>query len=171
MKKIWIISILILTHLGGLPHLQAQSEEDFEQAGMKHFENAYFKAIPQKDKARAEVEFAQAEKAFKKAIAKNPKRVKPYLHLGRNYFVQKKYHKAAEAYRQAAKVAPQNKRIKLQLASALEKAGEYEASIITLESLKKEETDARAIQILDEFIRKMRIRAEESNKPNATSKP
>ena len=120
MKKIWLVSILILTFLGGLPHLQAQSEEDFEQAGMKHFENAYFRAIPQKDNARAEVEFAQAERAFKKAIDRNPQRVKPYLHLGRNHFVQKKYQKAAEAYRQEVKVAPQNKRLQLQLASALE---------------------------------------------------
>ena len=162
---------MILTYLGGLPHLHAQSEEDFEETGMKHFENAYFKAIPQKDKARAEVEFARAERAFKKAIDRNPQRVKPYLHLGRNYFVQKKYHKAAEAYRQAATVAPQSKRIKLQLASALEKAGEYEASIITLENLRMEETDARAIQILDEFIRKMKMRAEGANNPTATSGP
>jgi len=45
-----------------MPYLQAQSEEDFEQTGLKHFDNAYFKAIPQKDKARATAEFAHAEK-------------------------------------------------------------------------------------------------------------
>ena len=72
-----------------MSYLQAQSEEDFEQTGLKHFDNAYFKAIPQKDKARATAEFAHAEKAFKKAIEKRPDNVKPYLHLGRTYFVQK----------------------------------------------------------------------------------
>ena len=44
MKKIWLISILILNYLVGLPNLQAQSEEDFEQTGLKHFENRIFQS-------------------------------------------------------------------------------------------------------------------------------
>ena len=50
MRKIWFIIILFLAYQGSMPYLQAQSEEDFEQTGLKHFDNAYFKAIPQKDK-------------------------------------------------------------------------------------------------------------------------
>lgn len=171
MKKIWLITILLLAYLGSLPHVQAQSEEDFEQTGLKHFENAFFKAIPQKDKAGAKAEFAHAERAFRSVIDKKPGDVGPYLHLGRTYFVQKKYHKAAELYGQASTIAPQNKKIKLKLAAALEKAGKYNESIITLESMRAEETDFRVIRILDEFIRKMKMRAEKANNPNATSRP
>ncbi len=162
MKKIWFITILFLAYFGLTPDIQAQSKEDFEKIGLKHFENAYFKAIPQKNKDRAQAEFAQAETAFKKAIEKRPDNIKPYLYLGRTYFVQKRYHKAAEVYRQASSLAPQDNKIMLQLASALEKAGEYEAAIITLERMKEGETDSRAIGILDEFIRKMRTRAEKA---------
>ena len=169
MRKIWFIIILFLAYQGSMSYLQAQSEEDFEQTGLKHFDNAYFKAIPQKDKARATAEFSHAEKAFKKAIEKRPDNVKPYLYLGRTYFVQKKYHKAAEVYRQASGIAPQNKKIMLQLASALEKAGQYEAAIITLERMKVGETDFRAIRILDEFIRKMKTRDEKAKNPGQVS--
>lgn len=165
MRKICFIIILFLAYPASMFHLQAQSEEDFEQTGLKHFDNAYFKAIPQKDKARATAEFAHAERAFKKAIEKRPDNVKPYLHLGRTYFVQKKYHMAAEVYRQASGIAPQNKKIMLQLASALEKAGEYESAIFTLERMKVGETDFRAIRILDEFIRKMKTRDEKAKNP------
>ena len=169
MKKICFIISLFLAYQGLMSHLQAQSEEDFEQTGLEHFDTAYFKAIPQKDKARAMAEFAYAEKAFKKAIEIRPDNVKPYLHLGRTYFVQKKYYMAAEVYRQASGIAPHNKKIMLQLASALEKAGEYEAAIITLEKMKVGETDFRAIRILDEFIRKMKTRDEKAKNPGQVS--
>jgi cytochrome c-type biogenesis protein CcmH/NrfG len=171
MKKIWLITILSVVYLGSIPCVQAQDEEDFDRTGLKHLDNAYFKAIPQKDEARAKAEFAHAERAFRKAINKKPGDAKSYLHLGRTYFVQKKYHKAAELYKQASRIAPQDKKIKLRLASALEKAGRYEESIITLENMKAEETDMRVIRILDGFIGKMKIRAEKANNPDATSSP
>ena len=171
MKKTWLITIFFVTYLGSIPFVQAQDEEDFDRTGLKHLDNAYFKAIPQKDEARAEAEFAHAERAFRKAINKKPEDPKPYLHLGRTYFVQKKYHEAAELYRQASRIAPQDKNIKLQLASALEKAGRYEESISTLEGMKAGETDIRVIRILDGFIGKMKMRAEKENNPDATSSP
>ena len=171
MKKIWLITIFFVAYLGSIPFVRAQGEEDFNQTGLKHLDNAYFKAIPQKDEARAQAEFAHAERSFKKAINKKPGDVTPYLHLGRTYFVQKKYHKAVELYKQASALAPQDKKIKLQLASALEKAGRYEESIIILENMKAEETDIRVIRILDGFIGKMKIRAENVNNADATSSP
>lgn len=163
MRIISLIAMFFLAYFGSASHLQAQSEEDFAKIGLKHFQNAHFKAIPQENKARAKAEFAHAETAFKKAIEKRPDDIKPYLHLGRTYFVQKRYHEAAEVYRRASGIAPQNKKIMLQLASALEKAGEYEGAIITLERMKEGEIDSRAIRILDEFILKMKTRVAEAN--------
>jgi tetratricopeptide (TPR) repeat protein len=107
----------------------------------------------------ADVEFTLAEKAFQKAIEKYPQRVKAYLHLGRTYYVQKKYAAAAETYRSALVIAPQQKEIYLRLASALEKAGDYRGAINALEELRAQETDDRAIRIIDDFIGKMEKRA------------
>jgi tetratricopeptide (TPR) repeat protein len=162
MKKIWFTIFLFVAYQGSISHLRAQSGEDFEQTGLKHFDNAYFNAIPQRDNAKATAEFSHAEKAFKKAIEKRPDNVKAYLHLGRTYFVQKKYQMAAEVFRRASGIAPGDKKIMLQLASSLEKAGNYKAAIITLERMKVGETDLRTIRILDEFIRKMNIRDEKA---------
>ena len=160
MRKTWFITILFLVLLGSAPFGLPQVEEDFEQTGQKHFDNAYYKAIPQKNQASAKAEFAHAEKAFKRAIEKNPDNVSAYLHLGRTYFVQKKYDQAVQVYRQASGMAPRDKQIMLQLASSQEKAGQYADAIRTLERLKSGETDTRTIGILDEFIAKMKSRAE-----------
>ena len=172
MRKILLITMLLVAYLSPAHHIQAQVEEDYEQTGRKHFDNAYFKAIPQKDKAAAKTEFANAERAFKKAIDKNPQNVKAYLHLGRTYFVQKKYREAAQVYQQASGMAPQDKNIMLPLASAQEKAGDYEGAIRTLERMKAGETDTRTIGILDDFIAKMKERAgkEKNTVPESSPK-
>ena len=65
-------------------------------------------------------EYRLAEQSFQEAIRSQPDWVEPYLHLGRTYFVQKKYRQAAEVYQKALTIAPQRKEIYLQLASALE---------------------------------------------------
>jgi tetratricopeptide (TPR) repeat protein len=158
MKKISFAAILILASTVLFSYALAQSEE-FEKIGRKHFDNAFFKAVPQKNKARAVAEFALAEKAFQKAIQKKPHRVDAYLHLGRTYHVQKKYVAAARIYRSALVIAPQKEKVYLRLASALEKAGDYRGAISTLEKLRAQVTDERAIRVLDGFIGKMEERA------------
>ena len=115
--------------------------------------------MPRKNRAMADEEFAMAEKAFRKAIKKNPQRVKAYLHLGLTYSAQKKYAAAAKTYRSALAIAPQHKRIYLRLASVLEKNGDYRGAIISLEELRALETDDRAIRIIDDFISKLEDRA------------
>ena len=137
----------------------AQSEEDVEKDGLKHYDQAYFTAIPQKNRAMADEEFALAEKAFQKAIEKRPRRINAYLHLGRTYSAQKKYAAAAETYRSALMIAPQQKKIYLRLASALEKDWDYRGAINALEKLRSLESDDRAIRIIDDFIGQMEKRA------------
>jgi cytochrome c-type biogenesis protein CcmH/NrfG len=166
MKLILSFTILLLVCLGTISQNHAQGEADFEETGLKHFGNAYFKAIRQKDQVQRQVEFSRAENAFKKAIESDPARVKPYLYLGRTYFVQKKYSAAADVYRQALTRAPQNNQIRLQLASALEKAGDYEGAIVALEDIRAGETDTRTIELLNHFINEMKLRAATLNQDN-----
>jgi cytochrome c-type biogenesis protein CcmH/NrfG len=169
MKKILFKTILFLTFTGLLSQALAQGEEDFEKAGRQHFDNAYFKAIPHKNKTMADVEFTLAEKAFQKAIEKKPQQVKAYLYLGRTYSAQKKYAAAAETYRSALMIAPQQKKIYLRLASALEKAGDSQGAINALEELRALESDDRAIRIIDDFIGKMEKRAARTDPDNSQS--
>ena len=124
-KLIFLTLISLFAILSTASDSQAQSVEELESTGLQHYKKAYFKAIPQKNRAMADEEFAMAEKAFRKAIKKNPQRVKAYLHLGLTYSAQKKYAAAAATYRSALAIAPQHKRIYLRLASALEKNGDY----------------------------------------------
>jgi len=169
MRKILFFTILFLAFTGLFFHARAQNEEDFEKKGLKHFDSAFFKAIPQKNRARADAEFALAEIAFQKAIEKNPHRISAYLHLGRTYSAQKKYATAAETYRSALVIAPQQKEIYLRLASALEKNGDYWAAINALEELRALESDDRAIRIIDDFIGEMEKRAARPGPDNSQS--
>jgi len=156
MKKFLTITLLtLLFSLTGTFHLMAQPLDEYEKEGLSHFHKAFYEATPRKDKSKAADEFRKAEKAFQKAIKKYPHRVEPYLHLGRTYFVQKKYQKAAKIYRKATKLAPERKEIFLQLASALEMGGDYAGAVDVLKQLRDKETDERSIQILDDFIKKL----------------
>jgi tetratricopeptide (TPR) repeat protein len=158
MKKILFIIFCSLVGLGMIVDANAQNE-DYEETGRRHYNNAFFKARPQKNKSQADVEFALAEKAFQKAIEKNPQRVAAYLHLGRTYHRQKKYAAAAGMYRSALMIAPQQKKVYLRLAAALEKDGDFRGAVSALEELRALESDDRAIHILDEFIGKIEKRA------------
>ena len=132
-----------------------QPLDEHEKEGLSHFQKAFYEATPRKDRAKADVHYRMAERAFQKAIEKDPHRVESYVHLGRTYFVQKKYKKAAITYRKALKLAPDQKEIYLKLASALEMGGDFAAAVDVLKQLREKETDERALQILDDFIRKI----------------
>ena len=166
MKKIVLITIFLLAYPGLLLQTNAQTAEDFERTGLKHLDEAFFKALPQKNNQRANTEFALAEKAFKKAIAMKPSSVDPYLHLGRTYHLQKKYPQAADMYRVALDLAPHEKKIYLKLASAQEMAGDFEGAVKTLQDLRMQETDPRTIRILDDFILKLEKRAADTRQEN-----
>jgi len=133
----------------------AQTAEELERNGLEHFRKAYYEAVPKKEKARATDEFDRAEKAFTQAIRKKPKRVEPYLHLGRSYFVQKKYRQAAQVYKNALSIDPFRKPTYLQLASACEMMGDYRAAADALKQLRTMEDDEEALLVLDEFISRM----------------
>ena len=166
MKKIVLITFVLLACPGVLLQTKAQTAEEFEKTGLKHLDEAYFKALPQKNHQRANTEFALAEGAFKKAIELKPSSVDPYLNLGRTYHLQKKYRLAAETYRKALDLAPHDKKIYLKLASAHEMAGDYESAVKTLQDLRTQETDPRAIRILDDFIYKIEMRADDTMPEN-----
>jgi Flp pilus assembly protein TadD len=161
MKKTVLITVLLMVCPGLISVIYAQSAEQYERKGLNHLNEAYFKAVPQKNKQRANAEFALAEKAFKKAIETDPTKVDPYLHLGRAYHLQKKYHQAAETYRAALDLAPHAKTIYLKLASAQEMAGNFEGAVKTLQALRNQETDPRAVRVLDGFITELEARTRE----------
>jgi len=57
-------------------------------------------------------------------------------------------------------MAPQRKEIYLQLASALEKAGDYRGAVKVLQTLRTQETEERSIAKLDEIIKRLQARAQ-----------
>jgi cytochrome c-type biogenesis protein CcmH/NrfG len=140
----------------------AQMASELNQAGLDHFNKAFYEATPRKEHAKAAEEYRLAEQSFQEAIRSKPDWVEPYLHLGRTYFVQQKYRQAAEAYQKALTIAPQRKEAYLRWASALEKAGDYQGAVRVLQTLRAQETDEHAIAKLDEFIKQLQARAQAS---------
>jgi cytochrome c-type biogenesis protein CcmH/NrfG len=138
----------------------AQTANELNQAGQDHFNKAFYEATPRQEHAKATDEYGLAEKSFQAAIRSQPDWVEPYLHLGRTYFVQQKYRQAAELYQKALTLAPQRKEAYLQWASALEMAGDYQGAVKVLQTLRAQETDARALAMLDKFIKRLQARAQ-----------
>ena len=138
----------------------AQTADELNQAGLDHFNKGFYEAAPRGESAKAAEEYSLAEQSFQAAIRSNPDWVAPYLHLGRTYFVQEQFGQAAELYQKALTMAPERKEIYLQLASALEKGGDYRGAVKVLQTLRTQETDERSIAKLDEIIQRLQARAQ-----------
>ena len=153
--------VMFLSALSFASCSMAQSAESLDSTGMQHFNRAFYELVPKHQTEEAAREFTLAENAFCQAIEQNPEWVEPYLHLGRALFVQKKYAQAAEIYSKAAAIAPGRQDIQLQLASALEKAGDYHAALRVLENMRSRQKGAGSQAVLDDLILKMKKRARE----------
>jgi len=167
---IHLVVVLVLLGLGMGSIAGALTGEELVASGLDHFGKAFYEATPQKDQEKAATEYGLAEADFQAAIQTQPDWVVPYLHLGRTYFVQKKYALAADAYRTALTIAPQQKEIYLQLASALEMGGDYAGAVAELQVLRTLETDPQAISILDDFITRIQARGEAAPKARGGGK-
>ncbi len=154
-----IVAALLLARAGPVA---AQRAHELNQAGLDHFSKAFYEAIPLREHARAAEEYSRAEQSFQAAIHSKPDWVEPYLHLGRTYFVQQKYSQAAEVYQKALNLSPKRKETYLQLASSLEMAGDYQGAVKVLQTLRAQETDERAIAMLDDLIKRLQARAQAS---------
>jgi cytochrome c-type biogenesis protein CcmH/NrfG len=154
-----IIGALLLVMAGPVA---AQMANELNQAGLDHFSKAFYEATPRQERTKAAEEYSLAEQSFQEAIRSKPDWVDPYLHLGRTYFVQKKYLQAAEAYQKALAIAPERKEIYLRWASALEKAGDYQGAVKALQTLRAQETDKLALGKLDELIKGLQARTQAS---------
>ncbi len=158
-KHVSVTLFFLFCTLGISNTSMAQSALLFDSNGMKHFHRAYYELVPQHETEKAAAEFQLAEEAFSKAIQEKPLWVEPYLHLGRCLFVQKKYTEAANIFQKAATLVPERKEIQLQVASSMEMAGDYQAALKVLKSLRNQEKNAKAMTVLDELICKMERRA------------
>jgi cytochrome c-type biogenesis protein CcmH/NrfG len=139
---------------------RAQTAQELDQAGLDHYNKGFYEATPRGENAKAVEEYRLAEQSFQEAIRSNPDWVEPYLHLGRIYFVQQQYTQAAKLYRKALMMAPQRQEIHLQLASALEKAGDYQGAAMVLQTLRARQTDQRSIDKLDGIIKRLQARTQ-----------
>lgn len=162
MKPLLIYLMICAWLLAAAGPVTAQMASELNQAGLDHFSQGFYQAAPRGERAQAAEEYRLAEQSFQEAIRSKPDWVDPYLHLGRTYFVQKKYRQAAELYQKALAVAPQRKEIYLRWASALEKAEDYQGAIKALQTLRAQETDEHALAKLDEFIKQLQERAQAS---------
>jgi cytochrome c-type biogenesis protein CcmH/NrfG len=157
---LYVLVILVGLVLGMASIAGALTVQELAGNGLNHFGKAFYEATPQKDHEKAATEYRLAEEAFREAIRIQPDWVEPYLHLGRTYFVQKKYLLSAEVYRTALTIAPQRKEVYLQLASALEMGRDYEGAVGVLQELRAQEADAQAISIIDDFINRIQARGQ-----------
>ena len=160
MKLLLIYVIVCNLLLATAGPVAAQMANDLNQAGLDHFSKGFYEATPRNERSKAAEEYSLAEQSFQEAIRSQPDWVEPYLHLGRTYFVQKRYRQAAEVYQKALTIAPQQKEIYTQWASALEMAGDYQGAAKVLQTLRAQETNERAIAKLDEFTKRLQARAQ-----------
>lgn len=165
MKLLLVFAMVGNLVLATVGPIAAETVNVLNQDGIDHFNKGFYEATPRGEHAVAAQEYSLAERSLLEAIHTNPNWVEPYLHLGRVYFTQQKYQEAAEVYQKALRIVPQNEKIHLQLASALEMAGDYHGAVQVLEDLRVHETDGRSIAKLDELIKRLQARAQGGSQP------
>ncbi len=87
--------------------------------------------------------FSEGERYFQRAMKNNPRYASPLINMGNIYLLQKKNRQAIQMYREAAKLAPSNARLRMNMALA------YNALNMT----EKAETEYRRAVTLDSSLK------------------
>jgi len=154
-KNIFITVVMVFSLVVIAANSAAWTAAELDRSGLEHFRLAFYEMTPQQDAAGALQEYQLAEQDFLAAIRLAPDWIEPYLHMGRTCFVQKKYQMAADFYQQALKIAPERQEVSLQLASALQMAGDFRQAITILTELQFKERNEKSLRILADFIQRL----------------
>src|SRR5581483_6044724 len=97
--------------------------------------------------------YAEAEKAFQKALLRDPKLTAAYLNLGRLYqenpAISRSADKALKVYERLLKYQPRNAQANYQAASLLFRRGEYRQSLSRLANLTPEQRETAQVLSLE----------------------
>lgn len=162
LKNMGVVLFLILacwgSALGGTVNPPASLPDAAleNQRGMNFYNHGFYELIPHGRKSEARQEFAQAEKAFKKAIAIDNNSIDAHRNLARLYFTQENYRDAAAEYAQVLHMEQDNLDNYALLALALAEAGNTVEAIEYLELAKTKTTDEQIITKLDKYIERIR---------------
>jgi tetratricopeptide (TPR) repeat protein len=87
---------------------RSQPPTDKMQAGIAHFDKAFFELTPTKRDAEASAEFDLAIAAFEAALAETPASAEAHTYLARIHAARKNFRQAAAHYDQVAAIEPFN---------------------------------------------------------------
>lgn len=130
-------------------------EVSANQRGLSHFRHGYYDLIPRGRKNEAHEEFAQAEKAFLRAIEINSHYVDAHRNLARLYYLQGKFAKAGEEYSQVMHLDPGDIDNYVQMALVETELGHFREAVGYLEAAKQQTEDEQIIRKLDDYIQKI----------------
>lgn len=153
-----VAAFLLLSVLSGTKAQAFQTEgrgAEHNRKGMQHYNEAFYKELPQGRDKEAERLFDIAATEFQNAIAADPNDAEAHKNLARLYYVRKQFLKAAGAYETLTVLQPHNIDAYVQLALCYTQLNKFDEAIQELEIAKTKTDNAEVISKLNEYIRKI----------------
>ena len=164
LKKTYILTsiiIIILSLFVFSTYKESKSQEIdrdeayYNQKGLSHFNEGFYRLIPKGKKEEALQKYEQAIVEFKKAIKINEGHVEAHLNLARVYYVQKNFSEAAEEYKHATELNPYDIDVYIKLASSYARIDRFPEAVEQLEKAKTFTGEAVVINQLNDLIIKL----------------
>jgi tetratricopeptide (TPR) repeat protein len=130
-------------------------ESYHNQKGLSHYKNGFYNLTPKHQKEEALKAYGLAIQEFKKALAVNPDYAEAHRNLARVYYVQKKYLKAAEHYKNLTNLDPYDIDAYILTALAYAEAKRYSEAKKELEIAKNMTADPMIHEKLNGYIEKI----------------
>lgn len=154
-----VAAFLLLSVLSGTTAIQAFQTEgrgaEHNRKGIQHYNEAFYKELPQGRYKEAERLFDIAATEFQNAITADPNDAEAHKNLARLYYVRKQFLKAAGAYETLTVLEPHNIDAYVQLALCYTRLDKFDEAIQELEIAKTKTDNPEVIGKLDEYIQKI----------------
>jgi tetratricopeptide (TPR) repeat protein len=132
-----------------------REEVSYNKKGLDYFKKGFYELAPKSRSQEAAQYYELAILEFKKAIATNDRYVEAHRNLARVYYVQKKFGKSIEKYKNVTLLDPYDIDTYVNLALAYVQRENYDQVIEQLETAKNWTENEAIIDKLNGYIKKL----------------
>ena len=172
-NKLFVIisGVLILTMAANCGSKdQPGDKSGYHEIGMALFREGFLELLPKGKTDEAMKKFAEAEKAFKQAVAMNPESAESHRYLARAYSMQNKLSPAAAEYLRAIEIEPNNMDNHLFLSSIYVRMKRYDDALKVLNHARTLTSESAAIRLIDDLIHNIKKRSFNQYHDNTSGK-
>jgi tetratricopeptide (TPR) repeat protein len=156
----WVFVLIAIAVLSNCGKKETPVEPgDAYERGLSLFKEGFYGLLPQGKTNEAMETFKRAEESFRNAAADKKHAADSHRYLARIYSIRKQFPAAADEYRKAIEIEPENIDNYIFLASVYVRLEKYDEARKTLNHAKTLSREAAVVGLIEDLIRKIEERS------------